>query len=66
MPSEQEITRLRQLIRRAEGDLDQLSDADRNQITQAIETVRAMRRNVHLGMPAIRPDATSLPGRRPA
>jgi integrase len=66
MPSEEEITRLRQLIRRAEGDLDQLSDADRNQITQAIETVRAMRRNVHLGMPAIRPAATSLPGRRPA
>ena len=66
MPSEQEITRLRQLIRRAEGDLDQLSDADRNQITQAIDTVRAMRRNVHLGMPAIRPGATSLPGRRPA
>jgi hypothetical protein len=66
MPSEQEIARLRQLIRRAEGDLGQLSDADQNQITQAIDTVRAMRRNVHLGMPAIRPDATSLPAQRPA
>ena len=66
MPSEQEITRLRQLIRRAEADLGQLSDADRSQITQAVETVRAMRRSVHLGMPAIRLDATSLPGRRPA
>jgi hypothetical protein len=66
MPSEAEITRLRQLIRRAEADLDQLSDADRRQITQAIETVRATRRSVHLGMPAIRPDATGLPGQRPA
>jgi hypothetical protein len=66
MPSEAEITRLRQLIRRAEADLDQLSDADRHQITHAADTVRAMRRNVHLGMPAIGPDATSLPGRRPA
>jgi integrase len=66
MPSEAEITRLRQLIRRAEHDLGQLSDADRNHITQAIETVRAMRRSVHLGMPAIRPDATSPPGQHPA
>ncbi len=66
MPSEAEITRLRQLIRRAEADLDQLSDSDRRQITQAIETVRATRRSVHLGMPAIRPDATGLPGQRPA
>jgi integrase len=66
MPSEAEITRLRQLIRRAEADLDQLSDADRSQIIQAVEAVRAMRRSVHLGMPAIRPDAASLPGQRPA
>jgi hypothetical protein len=66
MPSEEEITRLRQLIRRAEADLDRLSDADRNQITQAIETVRAIRRSIHLGMPATRPGATSLPRRCPA
>ena len=66
MPSEAEITRLRQLIRRAEADLDRLSDADRNQITHAVETIRATRRSVHLGMPAIRPAATSLPGQRPA
>jgi integrase len=51
MPSDEEITRLRQLIRRAEHDLGQLSEADRNQITQAIEAVRATRRTVHLGIP---------------
>jgi hypothetical protein len=66
MPSEEEISRLRQLIRRAEADLDQLSEADRNQITHAAETVRAMRRSVHLGMPAVRPGTTSLPRQRPA
>ena len=59
MPSDEEITRLRQLIRRAEHDLGQLDDADRRQITQAVEVVRATRRTVHLGMPAVRP---SLPG----
>ena len=66
MPSEAEITRLRQLIRRAEADLGQLSDADRHQIAHAVDTVRAMRRSVHLGMPAIGPDATSLPAQHPA
>jgi len=55
MPSGEEITRLRQLIRRAERDLSHLGEADRRQITQAVDTVRASRRAVHLGMPAIRP-----------
>jgi rRNA maturation endonuclease Nob1 len=59
MPSDEEITRLRQLIRRAEGDLDQLKEADRRQITHAIEVVRPTRRAVHLAMPAIR---TPTPG----
>jgi integrase len=54
MPSDQEITRLRQLIRRAEHDLDQLSEPDRQQITKAIEAVRATRRTVNLGMPSLR------------
>jgi hypothetical protein len=55
MPSDEEITRLRQLIRRAEHDLRQLGEADRRQVTQAVDAVRATRRAVHLGMPAIRP-----------
>jgi hypothetical protein len=54
-PSDEEITRLRQLIRRAEHDLSQLGEADRRQITQAVEAVRATRRTVHLGMPSVRP-----------
>jgi hypothetical protein len=60
MPSDEEITRLRQLIRRAEHDLDQLGEADRRQITQAIEVVRATRRTVHLGIPGIRPPLPDL------
>ena len=60
MPSDEEITRLRQLIRRAEHDLDQLGEADRRQITQAVEVVRATRRTVHLGIPGIRPPLPDL------
>ena len=60
MPSDEEITRLRQLIRRAEHDLDQLGEADRRQITQAVEVVRATRRTVHLGIPGIRPPVPDL------
>jgi integrase len=55
MPSDEEITRLRQLIRRAEHDLSQLGEAGRRQVAQAVDAVRATRRAVHLGMPAIRP-----------
>jgi integrase len=55
MPSDEEITRLRQLIRRAEHDLGQLGEADRRHVTAAVDAVRATRRTVHPGMPAISP-----------
>jgi site-specific recombinase XerD len=55
MPSDEEVTRLRQLIRRAEHDLGQLGEADRRHVTAAVDAVRATRRTVHLGMPAISP-----------
>jgi site-specific recombinase XerD len=61
MPSDEEITRLRQLIRRAGHDLGQLGKADRRLITQAVEVVRATRRTVHLGIPGIRPPLPDLP-----
>ena len=56
LPSETEITRLRQLIRRVEHDLDALDDNDRAQIEEAVRIVRHTRRTVHLGLPTIRPD----------
>ena len=55
MPSEEEIGRVRALIRRVETDLEQLSDDDRAQIDAACQVVRATRQTVHLGMPTIGP-----------
>jgi hypothetical protein len=51
MPSDAEITRLRQLIRRVEHDLDALDDNDRRQIGEADSIVRRTRQTVHLGLP---------------
>jgi len=55
MPSEEEIGRLRRLIRRVEDDLTQLDKDGQQQIHQAVQVIRATRQNVHLGMPGIRP-----------
>lgn len=53
MPSDAEITRLRQLIRRIEDDLHTLDEHDRQQIDEAIRVLRSVRQTVHLGMPTI-------------
>jgi integrase len=55
MPSEEEISRVRALIRRVETDLEQLSDEERAQIDAACRVVRTTRQTVHLGMPTIGP-----------
>ena len=57
-PPGEQISQVRELIRRIETDLDTLSDADRARIENAVATIRATRQNVMLGMPGIRP-ATS-------
>jgi integrase len=57
-PAEQEITRIRALIARIQGDIAQLTDAERAQIEAAVTAVRR-HRAVSLGMPAIRPDAAT-------
>ena len=49
-PSENEITRLRQLIRRVETDVEDLTDDERHQIHQATATLRNSR-SVNIGMP---------------
>jgi hypothetical protein len=66
MPSDAEITRLRQLIRRVEHDLDALDDNDRRQIEEAVRIVRRTRQTVHLGLPttsspALDPNLESQP-----
>ena len=52
-PSEEEITRIRRLIAQIEGDITQISPADRAAIDEAIAVIRK-HRAVNLGMPAIR------------
>jgi hypothetical protein len=54
MPSDEEISRVRALIRRVETDLEQLSDDEHRQIDEACRIVRATRQTVHLGMPTVR------------
>ena len=53
-PSQTEITRIRRLITRINGDLDQASDTERAAIDEAV-TVMRRHRAVSLGMPTIRP-----------
>jgi len=52
-PSTEEISRVRQLISRIKGDLDQLPDSERARIDQAVAVVRK-HRAVSLGMPIVR------------
>ncbi|MDF3313594.1 site-specific integrase [Rhodococcus sp. T2V] len=55
VPSEAEITRLRQLIRRVQHDLDALTEDERGQIEEAVRVVRRTRQTVHLGLPTTGP-----------
>ena len=57
-PTQQEITRIRRLITRINGDLDQTNDIDRVAIDEAVTVIRR-HRAVHLGMPAARPATTT-------
>ena len=58
-PPDEQITQVRDLIRRIEADMDSLSDTDRAQIQQAVAAIRTARQTVNLGMPSIRPAAGS-------
>ncbi|MGH3245956.1 MAG: tyrosine-type recombinase/integrase [Trebonia sp.] len=57
-PSEEEITRIRRLIAQIEGDITQISPADRAGIDVAVAVIRK-HRAVNLGMPAIRTRTTA-------
>jgi integrase len=61
MPSQQEIDRVRRLIRSVKEDLDSLTEAEHTQIREAITIVRRTRQVV-LGIPGIR---RPLPDLRP-
>lgn len=57
-PPEEEISRVRHLISSIQGDIDQLGDAERAVIDDAVTVVRK-HRAVHLGMPAVRARTTT-------
>lgn len=61
MPSDDEIGRIRRLIDRISGGLDELPDDQREHLQQAVDTVRR-HRHVMLGMPRVR---QALPDLRP-
>ena len=55
MPSDNEITRVRRLIKQMKGDLDDLTGDERGQIEDAVATVRRSRARItSLGMPKVR------------
>ncbi|CAM5610352.1 tyrosine-type recombinase/integrase [Streptomyces coeruleorubidus] len=64
-PSDEEITRVRRLVRRVREDLDALTDEDRAQIKEATSVLRRSRRHiVGLGMPRVGPPMPDFhPGR---
>lgn len=63
IPADNEITRIRRLIDRMKGDMDDLTETERSQIDEAIAMVRAGRTKIiGLGMPQIR---QPLPDVRP-
>ncbi|MGX1566098.1 tyrosine-type recombinase/integrase [Streptomyces sp. NPDC055509] len=65
LPSDEEITRVRRLVRRVREDLDSLTDEDRTQIKEATTVLRRSRRQaVALGMPRVGPPIPDFhPGR---
>jgi len=66
MPSNEEITRVRRLIRRVRDGLDDLSDDDRAQLQEAVTVVRRSRQVVSLGLPRVRQPLPDIRTERPA
>ena len=65
MPSDEEITRVRRLVKRVRADLDDLTEEDRIQIKEAVTVVRRTRRVVSLGLPRVGPPEEDLRPERP-
>ncbi|MCM8551597.1 site-specific integrase [Streptomyces sp. STCH 565 A] len=63
MPSDEEITRVRRLVKRVREDLEDLTEEDRIQIKEAVTMVRRTRRIVSLGLPRVGPPEDLRPER---
>jgi integrase len=67
MPSDSEITRVRRLIDRMKGDLDDLTGDERGEIEDAVATVRRGRARItSLGMPKVRQPLPDIRAERTA
>ncbi|WP_264934699.1 site-specific integrase [Streptomyces sp. A012304] len=67
MPSDEEISRIRRLIDRVRGELDQLTEEDHAQTLEAVTIVRRARNGlVGLGLPRIRQPLPDVRPERPA
>jgi integrase len=55
LPSEEEISRVRRLIRKIKTELESLTDAEQAEIREAVSLVRRSRQ-INLGMPRLHPD----------
>jgi integrase len=67
MPSDEEIKRIRRLIDRMKGDLDELTEEERAQIEEAVAVVRRGRTRItSLGMPRVRQPSPDLRPERTA
>ncbi|MEU1128370.1 transposase [Streptomyces sp. NPDC005900] len=67
MPSDEEVSRIRRLIDRVRGELDQLTKEDHTQILEAVTIVRRARNGVvGLGLPRIRQPLPDVRPERPA
>jgi integrase len=64
-PAEEEITRIRRLIGRINGDITQLTGAERAQVDEAVTVIRK-HRAVALGMPSVRITPPSPASEAPA
>jgi hypothetical protein len=65
MPSDEEISRVRRLIKRVKDGLDDLDASQRAEVEEAVSVVRRGRQSVLLGMPQVRQPLPDLRPERP-
>ncbi|MEU1516792.1 site-specific integrase [Streptomyces sp. NPDC005811] len=65
MPSDEEISRVRRLIKRVKDGMDDLDASQRAEVEEAVSVVRRGRQSVLLGMPRVRQPLPDLRPERP-
>lgn len=65
MPSDEEISRVRRLIKRVKDGMDDLDASQRTEVEEAVSVVRRGRQSLLLGMPRVRQPLPDLRPERP-